>query len=262
MIVGQQDHEEEMVKAACALARGLMKSDETERALYVLDQCLPGFYREHKPKEVVELKQLILRNLMHTRDYMENDLDLPASVENSTFAVTQMHRGLEIAKVVRTYNEKGITPHIVDLGPGNYWLPIGLKAISLKFTYHPLHIHPVSEEQVKKMHPELWETSLVTDRPVIFVACEIIEHLWNPYEIAQHHARHAPHAQYIFMSTPLYTYERGNPKTIESHMVGKVAHIKTYTPNEFCTEAREMFYGYNWDFMLTEIMLLRGEKIP
>jgi len=87
---------------------------------------------------------------------------------------------------------------------------------------------------------------------------EIIEHLWNPHEIAQtaDKIENTPH--HIVITTPLYTFGEGNDTWTKPNDFGKLGHIRTFTPIEFQEEVTRMFFGYNWKMHIQQCMVMEG----
>jgi hypothetical protein len=93
-----------------------------------------------------------------------------------------------------------------------------------------------------------------TDKPIWFVAYEIIEHIWNPTDLAGMAWRCATTPERIYLSTPQYTFGRGH----KTWRVDKQPHLRTYTPREFIDTAQNLFQGYNWEYINDPVMVLRG----
>lgn len=239
-------------------ARLLCEADEMQRAMHLLTDGLPGYYRHHVPKEVIDLRKQIMTQFMTTYDYVVNPEDDTYDAEHSRGAIDGTLRGQEVQKLVQEYNGRGINPHVIDMGPGDYWLPCGLDRKGLKFTYEPIGLQSSALAKFKKDRGHLLSASTPTDRPVIFIACEIIEHLWNPYEIAQTMHKTGIDPEHIVMSTPLFTFGWGNQDFFEAKKRGVVGHLKTFTPQEFLDAGMKMFPEYDLNLIVSEIMLLRG----
>lgn len=237
-----------------------MANDEAEQALTILEKALPGYYRDHTPKPVADLKRLIQKQLMTSADYIKNPYDNTLiGKERSQIAVETQLRGVAVKETVKKMNDNGQTPHIFDMGPGEYWLAIGLKELNLKFTYQAAHVNPEAERKAKALVPDLFQDP-DEQMPLIFNACEIIEHLFNPWEIPQTAAKLHKEPDWVFMSTPKYTFSE-NLEWDDPKHTSLLGHLRTYTPSEFTREAYRMFSGYTWTYYDSAIMLLVGEKI-
>jgi hypothetical protein len=159
------------------------------------------------------------------------------------------------------------------MGPGDYWLAQGLKGKGCQFTYQPFstqvqargmakellgHLYTEEEPTIMRWIEGDQETETHTKPPNIFVACEIIEHLWNPHEIAQTADKLKTIPERLVFSTPLYTFGPGNETWRDEKNRGKLGHIRTFTPNEFMTEIRRMFNGYEFTLQVSEVMGIEG----
>lgn len=248
-------------------AEQLVIHDDIARALDVLDN-LPGRYREHRPKEVVEMRDTIMRQLMNNADYVTNPYDDFVSIERGQLAIKTTLRGTVVKNDVEALNKEGKTPHIIDVGPGEYWLPLGLKGFGLKFTYDAISLQPEIERKAKQFIGDYLVEKAPKDAPILFVANEIIEHLWFEEEIYQAFVKKGGYADYVYVSTPMYTFGEGNPDWRTSQL----GHLRTYTPSEFGNIVQKMFKGFKWTFMnhpiminedrdLSDVMMFKGENI-
>ena len=106
-------------------ANELVRSDETIRALNLLDN-LPAYYRDFKPKEVLKLKNEILHRIATPAVYSESNCDRNIDdVDRNGTSKTLRAQLLRIE--LEWLNKENLKPHVVDLGPGEYWLPFELK---------------------------------------------------------------------------------------------------------------------------------------
>ena len=158
-------------------------------------------------------------------------------------------------------NEQGHIPHIVEIGPGEFWLPLGLKKLGLKFTYQTFFLHKDAYDKAKEHFEDVMNTDVSPNTPVIYVACEILEHLHDIHEIPQTLLKTGHTAQFVHLSTPRYTFGGGNSNWDEPSMRGLGGHLRTYTPDEFKSIALELFPGLQWiDETNNEVMSLVGLK--
>lgn len=252
----------------------LLEHDEPLKAIELLSALLPAFWRDNVPKEIQALKNAINGRLMLVHDYAKNPYDTYATIERSITMCTQIARGVIITEQVKAYNEKGLTPHIVDMGPGDYWVPMGLRALGCKFTYEPFGVHLDAEAKALKdfkaiLIPSCYEPmdglsliqarqkheSFIGDRPVVFLACEIIEHLLATSEIRCVFDRIPNPKAKVIVSTPLYNFDKSR---IFEDMVG-LGHVRAYTPREFQLECMKLFPEYKWTYYHSDAMTLVGE---
>lgn len=239
-------------------ANTLFASDEFERAIDCLTDKLPAYYRDNPPQEVLDLVRHAYHQWMSIGDYAINPHDEVFNIERSLQSLNGTLRGTMVKDHVKKYNEDGITPHIVDMGPGEFWLPLALKELGLKFTYYGYCLQKKQENRVREHLGSMWQDS-TPDKNVIFNACEIIEHITKPeYDILQLFNRMCPNAETVYISTPLYTYGGGNWDWHKPENKGLLGHLRAYTPREFSVKCGQMFPGYVLSFVPNEIMMIKG----
>lgn len=238
-------------------------ADEVDRALWMLDN-MPGWYRDNVPELASVLRQQLLRKLYTTSDYIgaENAIEITRliALEPTEINAHYMH-ALSRAKVTlslcESLNSKGIAPHIVEVAPGQHWLPIGLKKNNIKFTYSDVSLDGSRNDQVKGYLGDIWQTS--SDSPAqIFICFELIEHLRYPTEIYQHYLKANRLFTHILLSTPKYTVRSASPEWYNADL----GHLRTYTPREFAQFSTTHWPEFKWAITLDEIMVLSGEKTP
>jgi hypothetical protein len=234
-----------------------LHADEVERALWLLDN-LPGKYRDFPPTELVVLKQEILGAMFTAHTYMTSDCDGTVQpLEVSAEHLKWFLRGRLVLEEVSRYNAQGLRPHIIDVGPGEYFIPLGLKHLGKQFTYWDV---AMDRRTGAKAHPELVDYRVAKPdktQPVIFVALEIIEHLPSPKDLLIEALKHG-HGELperVHISTPCYTFD-GSKK--DWRKPTGLPHLRTYTPREFLRAADDVFPGYQWDLYQSEIQSLRG----
>lgn len=248
------------VKPYVAVVNSLLASDEFERAMWVCDN-LPGWYRDNKPREIRDIQKHAYDQWMGIKDYVTNPHDLIFDVPRSVQALENTLRGQMISAQVKEANDHDVTPHIIDMGPGEFWLPMALKDKGLKFTYYGHCLQQQQENIVKEHLGDIWKDE-TPDKHVMFVATEIIEHLTTPsYDILNLFYRKCPNADLVYLSTPLYTFGGGLWDWADPKHKGFLGHLRTYTPKEFFAEASKMFPGYALEYIPNEIMMIKGTKI-
>lgn len=238
----------------------LVAADEPLRALKLLQE-LPGYYRDHIPVEIHDLSKKILKMLATPVFYAGNFWDTHVGdVEKAVASLDGLLRGILIKTDVEEYNKQGITPHIIDLGPGEYWLPIALSKKGYHFTYQGLGLCDIAAQKAKDILPgHLVDKNPENAKATIFVACELIEHLHYENDILVEFERSEANADIIHLSTPKYTYDIG-ARQIQWEGKGCLGHLRTYTPREFQDVVCQMFTGYTWGYCDDYIMHLRGTK--
>lgn len=237
----------------------LAASDDVLLALRVLDS-LPGFYRDHTPKEIVDLKHKILAKMATPNYYVNNVNDSNIDPDVAQAQVEVLVRGQQVMNDVLAYNHEGLIPHIVDLGPGDYWLPIGLSRKRLMFTYQPIGICDKAKNTALRHINAYLKDEVPSDRPHIFIACEIIEHLHYDQEIRIEYNRAKVSAEVIHISTPLYTFD-GRAKELDWQKKEVLQHLRTYTPDELFQSAVRLFPEFKWEIIGSNILHARGKAL-
>lgn len=217
------------LKAFVDVVNEYMRCDETERALWVLNN-MPGYYRENTPKEIYDLKTEILSRIQTPTRYAQ-DLENPIAKDNPGIFKETL-RGDIILSEVKLFNKLGMKPHVVDLGPGDYGVLLLLDFAHCDFTYESIHLHPGYASQAKEFLEKykLNEGLDRTVRPTVFIACEIIEHLPNPLDIKTDMLSRIGLADTVHISTPLYTFDQVVKDWREKR---SIEHLRTYTEREF-----------------------------
>lgn len=241
------------------VVRMLVDADEVERALLVLDN-VPARYREIPDPMLLKLRGEILGSMITAHGYLSSTMDADVSIENALLVLNHQLRGKILYAEVTQYNKQLRTPHIIDVGPGEYFVPIGLSQRQKVFTYEPISM----DSKARQSAEEILASShigrvAIKDEPTIFVALEIIEHLPDPRDLAIEAAKYTDGKMpdRIHLSTPHYTYD-GRPKSCGRHAL---PHLRAYTSHEFVAEANRIFKGYDWHlYGGGEILSLRGCK--
>jgi len=227
----------------------MINSEEIAFAFKMLNQ-LPGWYRDNEPKEVTEMRKALYRQLYTNKDYAKNtSYKFLNGAQEFDLAWPRSHAILEI---VQGYNNAQIKPHIFDLGAGNFYLPLGLKERGCDFTYKSVDLSDDRLDEIKQKVD--WQENATS--PTIFVACEIIEHLWNPEDLTHYAAQLESEPEWIILSTPKYNFAGSMPNW-ETRELG---HIKTFTPKDFNMEAQRLFPKYDFKYCEGHVMVLIGSK--
>ena len=229
----------------------LIRFDEVERALLVLEN-VPAFERDNPPPNLAFLKKQILGAICTVNAYTEDCLDQEVDLTAGKIIKEQL-RGILVKEEVERYNRLGLTPHIVDMGPGEYGIPIGLKEQGYKFTYKPISCDIKARCRANDL---LCDVMTEAKGPQIFLGLEIIEHLHQPTDLVTEALRNCGgYPERIHLSTPCYTFDIG-PKNWRKK--SGLPHLRAYTPREFTSKANELFPGYTWQLYQGNILSLRG----
>jgi len=206
-------------------ANELCIHDEPERALKLLD-LVPAFDRDNPHPEIVKLKQEIYASLITANGYGSCEFDSTVNLdpEFNKKMIDGLSRGYLVKDEAIKLNTKF---NLVEIGPGEYWLPLGLKAHGFSFNYKPVFQDQKAHAQFKSVFTE--DLTVDPSLPTIFVCHEIIEHLSNPCELAWEMMTHCPKIpEFIHVSTPHYCV---SPKPDWKKKHGQ-PHLRAYTPHE------------------------------
>lgn len=252
------------VKKYLEVVDQLVLADEVAFAIEMLKN-VPAYYRDYPTVEMreklKELHELTYSIWDYTRDKDEEKAEGIEQKINSPFC---QPRGTVIEQIVLNYNKQGFKPHLLELGPFDYWLPYGLKAKGLDFTYEPISMTPRLEEQNRFILGDKYiDVAKNTARPLVFICFEVIEHMWRPEDIPHLMDQKLGMNQYpdvVAISTPKYTMGGG----LESLKGNKFGHLRTYTPNEllkFCFDNfKYQNKNYKWYMIDSPQMLCVGSK--
>lgn len=239
-------------------AEELIRFDEVELAQKLLS-LVPAHYRDFEVKEIEELKSKILAARITPHAYIHGGCDAQVSVEQADANIEGLLRGKILLKEMQAFVPHGTVPHIVDLGPGEYWVPIGLSRRGFVFTYCPIGMDINASSAAADLIKDVLDYEPPKDRPAIFVAHEVIEHMSHPQDLSIEALRYCGKwPEYVHLSTPLYTFNAGYK--MWDKPLG-LPHLRAYTPREFIASAQSIFPGYNWEYESDAIQSLRGYKV-
>lgn len=232
-------------------------ADEIKFAISMLDN-LPGYYRDHVPARAKDIRSRLYGQCMTVQDYINDREELIERSEVHHKAPIKDHwrlphfspRGELIVNIVRDLNAEGFCVNIVELGPYNYWLPIGLADQNLDFIYTPISINPHVKSQIS--------TKTTSDKPIknIFICFEVIEHLWFEDEIVHYFYKTQMDPDFVLISTPKYTCGNGLFNW-DSRVLG---HIRTWTPGELTTWCRKHWPDLDWFYVDSQMMVMVGQR--
>lgn len=236
-------------------ANELIRFDEIERALQLLE-LVPAIYRDQPIPEIEALKTQIRAALITPHAYLTSGLDSDVTVDKAKANIQGLLRGQIVIKEMQGND----WVHIVDMGPGEYWLPIGLDALGFRFTYWPLAFDQSAQKAAAKLLGTWVRSDTEPDRKTLFCCHEVIEHLPSTQDITIEALRHCGGwPDFVHLSTPLYTYDCSHTFEQWNKPCG-LPHLRAYTPREFLREADKLFPGYNWEYATDAIQSLRGYK--
>lgn len=233
----------------------MILTDEVTIALEMMDK-LPGYYRDNKPKEIIELKTNLLKQLFDTKAYI--DCEGIVDKKKLTAGVAEelwFPRGQVLFDEIKKYNEQGKTPFVYELAPGTAWIMANIEHQGLKFNYRACDLNGFVETHLKESYS--YKEKPDQDQPSIFVAHELLEHLSNPQDIYHHMVRSGIEFDQVHISTPKYTFAGG----LNSWRDNYLGHLRTWTPSEFVRYFSENFIGYQITLFQHHCMSIVGRKI-
>lgn len=218
----------------------MIASDEVERAFWMIKN-MPAFYRDHVPDRAKEIRESLHRQLFTPVQY--------AGVydELTRKEITEYWPGR--AQVVELLLKELSEPHIMELAPGSFYLPLGLEERGHKFTYAWSGLDQSGPAGNFMLPPR-------DGAPTIFCCFELIEHLSNEWEIYQNYLKFKRTADFVVLSTPLYTCGA----VARDWRAAALGHLRTYSPGEFQSIAARMFEGFEWEAFCDETIILKGTR--
>jgi len=237
----------------------LVAGDEPLRALELLTN-LPGYYRDHVPLEIHEMKREIYSLLATPTFYASNPFDARVLTGDQCIDIFQHTlRGHLIHDDFRQFKEQGKVPHLIDLGPGEYWVPIGLHTLGFAFTYQDIGLCETAQKLAyPQLQGHLGPKSPAS--PTIFIACELIEHLHHEEDLRVDFERSGGKADILHISTPKYSFD-GKPEKFHWRKHGDLGHLRTYTPKEFMETMGRIFPEFSWG-IYTQGPILHARGVP
>lgn len=234
----------------------LIDADEVKLALHMLDNP-PGWYRDNKPKELVEMRDRLLKQTFDVYAYNESEAHTFTKQELAdTIKTDQAYPRADIlAAEIKKLNQLVKIPWIYELAPGSGWMAIGLQEQGHRFDYYGKTLNMDSFRQLKGFIDH-WRDTPDKDQPTMFVCYELLEHLWNEQDIEHTYKRTGIEFDQIFLSTPRYCYAGGMPGWKDK----AIGHLRTWTPKEFQQYAMKTWPGYAWTFHENHTMVMVGKK--
>lgn len=243
------------VEHGLEFVRQLVSADEVITALEVLDK-FPAYYRDNPTTSMILCRENIYKKINTVQDYYVGEwqeIDPTKTVEE----FERSPRFQYVDEVVRAWNDENRVPHITEFGPGQYWLPIGIKSRERKFTYKAITITGDMLSAAKDNLGDTVQESPKFNQPQIFVCFEVIEHLFNLSDVYNYYCRENLNAEHIFISTPKHCLG-GGWKRDNAEMI---AHIRTFTPNELMQFCLKYWPQYMWQFMDGVQMVAIGRRV-
>lgn len=239
----------------------MIMADELITALYMLDH-MPAWYREHGCLEAAQLKAKLYKTLWAAEDYShdphEEDLSLIVKSKEQDERFTYPRYPLT-RDLVKDLNSKGIIPHIHEVGPASFWMPLWLMQDGCDFTYDCSTVQKKSLAKAKAFEPlqSKWlKSTEAMDKYRIFLALEVIEHLWHEEELYQYYVKAGGNFDNVVVSTPHGCCFNG-ASDWDTRPLG---HLRCYTPKEFGETCVRVFPNYKWEIYDNVLMVIIGRK--
>lgn len=224
----------------------MINSDEVTFALTMLDN-MPAHYRDNVPDRAKGIRIALQKNIMSIYDYADDEAEYSdAKFELAKLDIAKIShqpRGEVFIRMVKALNAGGQAPHIFEMAPANYWLPLGLMSCQCSFQYDDLNFNSKAKAFIKAKDVISFSDHKDAISTKIFTCMEVIEHLWRPEDIPAAYRKYHNSADIIILSTPNGVMGGGAP---EDWKVRSLGHIRTWTPGEFMTFAKTHFQEFNW----------------
>ena len=246
--------------------------DEVLTALDMLNK-LPAWYRENEPSTVTELRRFIENKIYLPAQYAVHDFETYKDASEFEMKYNPLLEGLEhkidmqfcqprghlAVQLIQTLNKNGQIPHIVEFGPSDYWLPLGLKRYGCKFTYYGYSLNKAAESQIKSHLDGYWMSpgNEPKDATYVYVCCEVVEHLMNVDEVKLYSTKLGRGPDHVIFSCPHNSYFGGKPKWRDFD----VEHIRTFTTKEFIDLAKRFWPNLTWELFLAPSQVLWGKRV-
>lgn len=243
-------------------------SDEIQIALKMCDELLPGYYRDHLPKEILEIRSRLYQQLYDQFDYSSDHDEANFTRDEVTAQCLTSYtfpRADILFEDIKKMNSEGRTPWLFEISPSHGWLPIGFADRGLKFSFFGKNMNQAALEKVKAWLPEgIWREHPIfihtygttVEDPKILICFEALEHMMNPHDLTQAAHKVGVEFDHIYLSTPKYTLWGGLPNWKDR----RIGHVRTWTPSEFHQFAIDAFPGYKWQMFDSPSMVLRGSR--
>ena len=244
-----------LLAAYLQIADNLVRHDEAEQALHLLTKGLPGYFRDNVPQAIVDMTLKIHQYLMSPDDYASCSEESNLCEEGrAAQMMTMTLRGQLLRKAVDDCNYKNIVPLVHEIGPADFWLPLGLTKAGCKFGYTFSGFKTKASDQFNELYPSIRHAH--GNQYSIYVACEFIEHV-NQAELLNMVMSIEGYNE-IHFSTPKYCFDQ-IPLWDTPQYKGRGQHLRTYTPKEFQNLAQDLFPDYTWEYHDGPIMSLVGK---
>ncbi len=235
---------------------GMIRSDELQIALRMCDQ-IPGYYRDHYPPELAEIKRTLYRQMYDQLTYAsdpEEGACKRAFGEDQWNTAYCYPRAEILENLLKALWPR--SPWIFDLGASHGNCPLGLIKNGKDFRYKGVGLNSQIIAKLKEWVGDKWADKPVGDQPTILFCSEVLEHCFNPQDLVHSAYKEAINWDYILFSTPLYTLGGGLP----DWETRKLGHVRCWTPAELFEFCNKNWPGYTWEITREYSMVLCGKK--
>jgi len=229
-------------------------SDNVDNALKMAEM-LPAYYREGRHDWLEMWIHNTRKKIATINDYASGEMkEIRKEASLQEFKAMRFQVTLEI---VKQWNAQERIPYIVDLGPGEYTLPIGLKDAGCRFTYKPLAITDKIPLQAMKHIEDVYAIAPKFHQPEIFTCFEMIEHSFHPEDVIDYYHGENLNAEHVLISTPYGALGGGWNRAY----AGMIAHVKDWNTKELNEFAMKHWPWLKWEYIPGPQMLVLGSRI-
>lgn len=229
-------------------------SDNVVNALKMADM-LPAYYREGLHDAINLWKHNVWKRVATINDYSSGEAK--EIRKEASLQEFQALRFQAVDQLVAQWNDQERIPHIVDLGPGEYAMAIGLQAKGRRFTYKPIAITNKIPAQAMKHIENVFKIAPDFHQPQIFCCFEMIEHLFNPDDVINYYHRENLNAEHVLISTP-YGALGGGWNRAYADMI---AHVQDFNQKELLGFATKHWPWLKWNYIHGPQMLVIGSRV-
>lgn len=230
MEIGKPTHWDDEV--ALKFLSMLVSCDESLKAQRIMEEMLPEYFIDYPSQALLMWRKSLNEKIITIQDYYKGEThDISEEKVLKEYQIVPRYKAIE--PIIAHINSQGRTAYICEFGPGQCWLPVGLKYGGFKFKYHPITITGDLFKNGKELISDVLVNKSEFNQPQVFVCMEVIEHLEHLGTIYNFYCREHLDAEHIVISTPKYTLG-GGWKRDHAEMV---AHVRTFSPRtllKFC----------------------------
>ncbi len=238
----------------------MIQADEIQTALTMLDS-VPGYYRDHYPPELTEIKKTLYKNCYDPFDYASDHDEANFTLEEieaQCLSAYTFPRADILAEDIRALNNQSQIPWIFEISPSHGWLPLGFSKRGLNFTFFGKNLNQPALKKIKDWLPkDVWQEKPHETQEKWLVNFESLEHMWNPHDLEQAAKKIGIEFDRIYLSTPKYTLGGGLP----DWQTRRIGHVRCWTPREFLAFADKSFPGFAWTYFDSHSMVIVGKHV-